>query len=346
MDAFNDTFLRACRRQPVSHVPVWFMRQAGRYQPEYQKIRESYSLFDITHNPEVCAQVTRLPVEQLGVDAAILFADIMTPLQPIGVNVDIKPGVGPVIESPIRSQADVAYLKDLEPAQDVPFIIDTVRLLKQQLHVPLIGFAGAPFTLASYLIEGGPSKNYHQTKAFMYAQPEAWWALMDKLAAMTASYLKAQIQAGAAAVQIFDSWVGALSKEDYRTYIAPVMHRIIRDIKAESDVPVIYFGVGAGHLLAEWNTLHVDVIGIDWRTDFRQARDQGVAKTLQGNLDPAMLLAPWEMIEAKVKKILDEGMGDPGFIFNLGHGVFPDVEADTLKRLTAFVHNYSKKMKA
>lgn len=346
MKSFNDTFLKACRKQSVPHVPVWFMRQAGRYQPEYRKIRESYSLFEITHHPEVCAQVTRLPVEQLGVDAAILFADIMTPLQPMGVDVDIKPGVGPVIEQPIRSKKDVDRLSNLDPQQGVPFIMETVGLLKEQLSVPLIGFAGAPFTLASYLIEGGPSKNYHQTKAFMYAEPEAWQALMNKLVTMTAAYLKAQIRSGAAAVQIFDSWVGALSGEDYHTYIAPVMSRIVREIKVESDVPVIYFGVGAGHLLDEWNELDVDVIGMDWRTDFRQAREQGVDKTLQGNLDPALLLAPWEMIEARVKKILDEGMKEPGFIFNLGHGVFPEVQAETLKRLTDFVHEYSAMVKA
>lgn len=341
MEAFNDTFLKACRKQPVSHIPVWFMRQAGRYQPEYQKIRQSYSLFEITHHPEVCAQVTRLPVEQLGVDAAILFADIMTPLQPMGVDVDIKPGVGPVIAKPIQSKADVDRLRPLDPGRDVSFIMETVKLLKEQLNVPLIGFAGAPFTLASYLIEGGPSKNYHQTKAFMYSKPEAWQALMDRLADMTAAYLQAQIRAGAAAVQIFDSWVGALSDEDYHAYIAPVMDRIVREIKGASDTPVIYFGVGASHLLNEWNALDVDVIGMDWRCDIRGARNKGINKTLQGNLDPAMLLAPWEKIERKVKEILDQGMAEPGFIFNLGHGVFPDVQVETLKRLTDFVHDYS-----
>ncbi|HEX6922369.1 MAG TPA: uroporphyrinogen decarboxylase [Bacillales bacterium] len=340
---FNDTFLKACRQQPVTHAPVWYMRQAGRYQPEYRKIRERYSLFEITHHPEVCAEVTRLPVEQLGVDAAILFADIMTPLVPIGVDVEIKSGIGPVIDNPIQSVSDVGKLGDLDPAKDVPFVTETIGLLKEQLNVPLIGFAGAPFTLASYMIEGGPSKNYHLTKGFMYAQPEAWQALMEKLGTMTAAYLKAQIAAGASAVQIFDSWVGALNREDYRTYIAPVMRRILGELKKESDVPVIYFGVGAGHLLEEWDALDTDVIGLDWRTSIKDARKRGVEKPVQGNLDPSMLLAPWDLIKPKVKEILDEGTTQPGFIFNLGHGVFPQVEADTLKRLTDFVHEYSER---
>lgn len=342
---FNDSFLKACRKQWIPYVPVWYMRQAGRYQPEYRKIREKYSLFEITHHPEVCAEVTRLPVEQLGVDAAILFADIMTPLVPMGVDVEIKSGVGPVINNPIQSLPDVGNLRELQPEKDVPFVMDTVTLLEKQLSVPLIGFAGAPFTLASYMIEGGPSKNYHLTKAFMYAQAQAWQALMDKLGTMTVTYLKAQIDAGAAAVQIFDSWVGALNSEDYRTYIAPVMKRIFSELKKESDVPVIYFGVGAGHLLKEWNALDVDVIGLDWRTSIRTARAEGIDKAVQGNLDPSILLAPWEMIETKVKNILDEGLEQPGFIFNLGHGVFPEVEPDTLKRLTNFVHEYTAKIK-
>ncbi|HEU5139806.1 MAG TPA: uroporphyrinogen decarboxylase [Bacillales bacterium] len=341
MMEFNDTFLKACRRQPVTHAPVWYMRQAGRYQPEYRKIRESYSLFEITHRPEVCAKVTRLPVEQLGVDAAILFADIMTPLVPIGVDVEIKSGIGPVIDNPIQSISDVNKLGELDPVKDVPFVTETVGLLNEQLNVPLIGFAGAPFTLASYMIEGGPSKNYHLTKAFMYAQPEAWQALMKKLGNLTITYLKAQIAAGASAVQIFDSWVGALNSEDYQTYIVPVMKRIFNELKKDTDVPVIYFGVGAGHLLEEWNVLDVDVIGLDWRTSIRNARERGVEKPVQGNLDPSMLLAPWDLIKPKVKAILDEGTEQPGFIFNLGHGVFPQVEADTLKRLTDYVHEYS-----
>jgi uroporphyrinogen decarboxylase len=337
---FDDTFLKACRKEEVFRTPVWYMRQAGRYQPEYRKIRESYSLFEITHRPEVCAQVTRLPVEQLGVDAAILFADIMTPLKPIGVDVDIKSGIGPVIANPVRSKDDIGLLGELDPESDVPYIIETVQLLKEQLSVPLIGFAGAPFTLASYMIEGGPSKDYHLTKAFMYSEPEAWQQLMGKLGRLTSTYLKAQIKAGARAVQIFDSWVGALCREDYRTYIEPVMQEILHELR-ETNVPVIYFGVGAGHLLQEWNKLDIDVMGLDWRTSIQSARGQDINKVIQGNLDPSLLLAPWEKIEAKTKEILDQGMHEPGFIFNLGHGVFPQVKSETLKRLTDLVHNYS-----
>ncbi|MFC4078024.1 uroporphyrinogen decarboxylase [Salinithrix halophila] len=340
---FNDTFLRACRQEAVDYTPVWYMRQAGRYQPEYRKIREKYSFFEMNEIPEVCVEVTRLPVEQLGVDAAILFADIMTPLKPIGVDVDIRSGIGPVIGNPIRHWEDVYRLGELDPESHLPFILDSIRMLEEQLTVPLIGFAGAPFTLASYMIEGGPSKNYHQTKGFMYAQPKAWEALMDKLASLTVTYLKAQIAAGAKAVQIFDSWVGALNREDYHRYVAPVMHRIFAEIKEASDVPTIYFGIGAGHLLTEWDRLPADVLGLDWRTTIDTAREElGIQKPLQGNLDPSLLLGPWEMIEDKAREILDQGAKHSGHIFNLGHGTYPEVRVETLQRLTAFIHDYSK----
>lgn len=339
--SFNDNFLRACRKEPTDHVPVWYMRQAGRYQPEYLKIREKYSFFEMNYIPEVCAEVTKLPVDQLGVDAAILFADIMTPLKPIGVDVNIESGIGPVISNPIRTVADVNRLHDLDPITHVPYIMEAIKILRQQLSVPLIGFAGAPFTLASYMIEGGPSKHYHKTKAFMYAVPETWQALMNKLADLTITYLRAQIGAGAQAVQVFDSWVGAVNDEDYRTYVAPVMHKIFSALK-ETGVPTIYFGVGAGHLLQEWNKLPVDVLGLDWRTTITSAREQGVEKALQGNLDPALLLAPWEMIESKTKEILDQGTEQPGYIFNLGHGVFPDAKVETLQKLTNYIHSYKR----
>lgn len=338
---FNDTFLKACRKEATDRVPVWYMRQAGRYQPEYRAIRAKYSFFEMNYIPEVCAEVTRLPVEQLGVDAAILFADIMTPLKPIGIDVNIESGIGPVIANPIESLADVQRLQELDPDTHVPYVLESIKILRQQLSVPLIGFAGAPFTLASYLIEGGPSKHYHKTKAFMYTQPEAWQALMDKLGEMTTTYLKAQIRAGAQAVQVFDSWVGALNAEDYRTYIAPVMTRIFSELRV-TDVPTIYFGVGAGHLLMEWNRLPVDVVGLDWRTSITAAREMGVTKALQGNLDPTLLLAPWEKLEAKAREILEEGTRAPGYIFNLGHGVFPDAQVETLQKLTRLIHSYKR----
>lgn len=337
----NETFLKAARGEQTDHVPVWYMRQAGRSQPEYRAIKEKYSLFEITHQPELCAYVTRLPVEQYNVDAAILYKDIMTPLPAIGVDVEIKAGIGPVISNPIRSLADVERLGEINPEADVPYVLDTIKLLtEEQLSVPLIGFAGAPFTLASYMIEGGPSKNYNKTKAFMYAEPKAWFALMDKLADTTITYVKSQIKAGARAIQIFDSWVGALNVVDYRTFIKPVMNRIFTELR-EENVPLIMFGVGASHLAMEWHDLPLDVVGLDWRLPISEAREKGITKTVQGNLDPAILLAPWEVIEERAKEILDQGMERPGYIFNLGHGVFPSVNPETLKRLTTFIHEYS-----
>lgn len=337
----NDTFLRAAKGEKTEHVPVWYMRQAGRSQPEYRAIKEKYTLFEITHQPELCAYVTKLPVDQYNNDAAILYKDIMSPLPALGVEVEIKSGVGPVIANPIRSIADVEKLGEINPEEDVPYVLDTIKLLTQeQLEVPLIGFAGAPFTIASYMIEGGPSKNYNKTKAFMHAEPKAWFALMDKLSDMTITYVKSQINAGAKAIQIFDSWVGALNVEDYRLFIKPTMNRIFSALR-EENVPLIMFGVGASHLAMEWHDLPLDVVGLDWRLPIREARERGITKAVQGNLDPALLLAPWEVIEAKAKEILDQGMERPGYIFNLGHGVFPDVNPETLKRLTAFVHEYS-----
>ncbi|WP_102347446.1 uroporphyrinogen decarboxylase [Bacillus sp. Marseille-P3661] len=338
---FNDTLLKAARGEKTDYVPCWYMRQAGRSQPEYRKLKEKYSLFEITHQPELCAYVTRLPVEQYDVDAAILYKDIMSPLPSIGVDVDIKSGIGPVISNPIRSMEDVEKLGEIDPESDVPYVLDTIKLLvNEQLSVPLIGFAGAPFTLASYMIEGGPSKNYNKTKAFMYSQPEAWFKLMDKLGTMTITYVKSQIDAGAKAVQIFDSWVGALNVADYRLFIKPIMNHIFTELR-EKNVPLIMFGVGASHLAQEWHDLPLDVVGLDWRMQIDEARKLGISKTVQGNLDPAILLAPWEVIEERAKAILDQGMKQPGYIFNLGHGVFPDVKVETLQKLTKFIHEYS-----
>ncbi|MGE7904139.1 uroporphyrinogen decarboxylase [Peribacillus sp. NPDC094092] len=341
----NDTFLKAARGEKADHVPVWYMRQAGRSQPEYRKLKEKYSLFEITHQPELCAYVTRLPVEQYDVDAAILYKDIMTPLPAIGVDVEIKSGIGPVISNPIQSVTDVEKLGELNPEKDIPYVLDTIKLLTtEQLSVPLIGFSGAPFTIASYMIEGGPSKNYNKTKAFMYSEPKAWFALMDKLADMIIVYVKSQIKAGVSAIQIFDSWVGALNVEDYRVFIKPIMTRIFSSLR-EENVPLIMFGVGASHLALEWNDLPIDVVGLDWRLPITEARQMGIQKTVQGNLDPALLLSSWDVIEERAKRILDQGMEQDGYIFNLGHGVFPSVNPETLKRLTAFIHEYSSKMK-
>lgn len=340
---FNDTILRAYRGEKTNYTPVWFMRQAGRSQKEYREIKKKYTLFEITHNPELCAYVTRLPVEQYNVDAAILYKDIMTPLPAMGIDVEIKSGIGPVIDNPIRELTDVEALKPLEPENDINYVLETIKILtEEQLNVPLIGFSGAPFTLASYMIEGGPSKNYAKTKALMYSEPKTWFALMDKLGEMIVTYVRAQIRAGASAIQIFDSWVGALNVADYRTYVKPIMELIFSELRGDQ-VPLIIFGVGAKHLLLEWNDLPVDVIGLDWRTSIVEARRLGVDKVLQGNLDPAILLADWDTIESRTKAIIDEGIEAGRHVFNLGHGVTPDVSQETLKKLTELVHSYSKR---
>lgn len=340
---FNDTILRAYNGEKTSHTPAWFMRQAGRSQKEYREIKKKYSLFEITHQPELCAYVTRLPVEQYGIDAAILYKDIMTPLPAIGIDVEIKSGIGPVIDNPIRSVQDIEALGELNPEQDIDYVLDTIKLLtEEQLTVPLIGFSGAPFTLASYMIEGGPSKNYAKTKALMYSEPKTWFTLMNKLAEMIIVYIRAQIKAGVRAIQIFDSWVGALNVDDYRTFIKPTMDYIFTELKKDN-VPLILFGIGAKHLLLEWNDLSVDVIGLDWRTSILEAREIGVTKVLQGNLDPAILLADWDTIESRTKAILDEGMQDGRHVFNLGHGVTPDITQETLKKLAHLVRTYSQR---
>lgn len=339
----NDTIIRAYRGEKTSYTPAWYMRQAGRSQKEYLEIRKKYTLFEITHNPEICAYVTRLPVENYGNDAAILYKDIMSPLPAMGVDVEIKAGIGPVIDNPIKTIADIEKLGTINPKEDVPYVLETIQLLTQeQLKVPLIGFSGAPFTLASYMIEGGPSKTYGKTKAFMYANEAAWFMLMDKLGDMVITYVRAQIEAGVQAIQIFDSWVGALNAADYRYYIKPVMQRIFTELKT-AGVPLILFGIHARHLLAEWDDLDVDVIGLDWRTSIPEARLLGVTKVLQGNLDPAILLADWEIIEARTKAILDDGMADGRHVFNLGHGVTPSVKPETLLKLTELIHTYSER---
>lgn len=341
--AFNDTILKAYRGEKTDYTPAWYMRQAGRSQKEYLEIRKNHTLFEITHNPELCAYVTRLPVENYNNDAAILYKDIMSPLPAMGVDVEIKSGVGPVIDNPIKTIDDIKKLTSLDPEADVPYVLDTIKLLTSgQLTVPLIGFSGAPFTLASYMIEGGPSKTYSETKAFMYSNPEAWFLLMDKLADMIIDYTKAQIHAGAQAIQIFDSWVGALNAADYRTFVKPTMEKIFTALQSEG-VPLIMFGIHARHLLTEWNDLPVDVLGLDWRTSIKEARELGVTKVLQGNLDPTILLGDWETIETRTKAILDEGMEDGKHVFNLGHGVTPNIKPSTLKKLTNLIHTYSKR---
>lgn len=330
-------FLRACRRQPAAHVPVWFMRQAGRCLPEYRAIRERAGMFDIMRDPALCAEVTMQPVRRLGVDAAIFFSDIVTPLLAIGVDVDIKPGVGPVFAEPIRSAADLKRLRPLEAEQDMPWVLESVRLLVAELEVPLIGFAGAPFTVASYLVEGGPSRDWRRTKTLMKADPQLWDGLMSRLADLALATLRAQISAGASAVQLFDSWAGALSPADYQAHVLPYSQRIFAGL-ADLDVPRIHFGVGTGELLSLMADAGPDVVGVDWRVPLDQGWARAGDKAVQGNLDPTWLLAPWEVTAAEARAVLDRAGGRAGHVFNLGHGVHQDTDPDQLRRLVDLVH--------
>ncbi|WP_248927429.1 uroporphyrinogen decarboxylase [Paenibacillus hamazuiensis] len=340
---YNDTFLRACKKDQVDTLPVWYMRQAGRYDPEYRKIKEKYSLLEICEQPELAAEVTMMPVKKLGVDAAILYSDIMNPVASLGVKFDIVKNVGPVIENPILTAKDVAALQPINVEKDLSHIIKTIEILVRELKVPLITFAGAPFTIASYLIEGRPSKSYIRTKTMMYSEPEVWFALMDKLGDMVITYLRSHIAAGAKAVQLFDSWVGALAPHDFEKYVLPTITRIFEGL-ADLPQPKIYFpGVSSGELLPYLSRIQADVIGLDWRVSISEGlRRTGGKFAVQGNLDPYVLTAPMNVIEQQAKAIIDEGVRQPGFIFNLGHGLFPEASLDKLKELTSFIHEYSK----
>lgn len=340
---FNDTFIKACRKQQVDQVPVWYMRQAGRYDPDYRKIKEKYSLLEICSQPELAAEVSLMPVKKLGVDAAILYSDIMNPVASIGIDFDIVKNIGPVIHNPIRSEQDIDRLRPINIEQDLSHVIKTIRILAGELTVPLITFAGAPFTIASYLIEGKPSRNYLLTKQMMYTEPTVWFKLMDKLGDMVIEYLKAHIAAGAEAVQLFDSWVGALSPEDFKTYVLPTIQRIFRALSHLPQPKIYYPGVSSGELLPLLNSIEADVIGIDWRVSIQEGRRRvGSRFAIQGNLDPGVLTAPMPVIEKYAKQMIDQGLEQPGYIFNLGHGLFPEASLDKLKELTAFVHEYSR----
>jgi uroporphyrinogen decarboxylase len=339
----NDLFLRACRGEPVSRVPVWYMRQAGRYDPDYRKIKEKYSLLEICKQPELAAEVSLMPVHKLGVDAAILYSDIMNPVASIGIDFDIVKDIGPVIHNPVRSVSDVDRLKPIDVEADLSHILETIKILDRELKVPLITFAGAPFTLASYIIEGRPSKTYLRTKELMYSEPQIWHRLMGKLADMAATYLRAHIRSGAKAVQLFDSWVGSLAPHDFKEFVLPHVESIFVKL-SDLDVPKIYFpGVSSGELLSHLVDLKCDVIGLDWRVPLSEGRRRTGGKfAIQGNLDPYVLTAPTPVIHEHARRLLDEGMREPGFIFNLGHGLFPEVSLEKLRDLTEFVHTYSE----
>jgi uroporphyrinogen decarboxylase len=344
-DLSEAPLLVAVRGGTPARVPAWFMRQAGRSLPEYRRVREGVPMLRACMTPELACEITLQPVRRYGVDAAILFSDIVVPLHAAGVDLDIVPGTGPVVASPVRTAADVAALPTLAPERVEP-VAQTVRLLVGELgETPLIGFAGAPFTLASYLVEGGPSRHHERTKALMHGDPDTWHALLDRLAELTLAFLRVQVAAGVDAVQLFDSWAGALSERDYREFVLPHSAKVLGGL-ADAGVPRIHFGVGTGELLAAMREAGADVVGVDWRVPLeeaarrlRAADPDGPAPVVQGNLDPALLLADWPVVEREVRRIVAEGRAAGGHVFNLGHGVLPQTDPEVLTRVTALVHD-------
>ncbi|HEY9555604.1 MAG TPA: uroporphyrinogen decarboxylase [Acidimicrobiales bacterium] len=337
-DLADAPLLRAARGLPASRVPVWFMRQAGRSLPEYRAVRGEGSILDAIHDPDLSAEITLQPVRRYGVDAAILYSDIVVPAHAIGFGVDVTPGVGPVVTEPFRSKADLARLRTYEPEVDAPYVGETVRNVVAELgDTPLIGFAGAPFTVASYLIEGAPSRTYGHTKAMMHAEPDLWRELLDRLADMAIASLLAQIDAGASAIQLFDSWAGALSPDVYEDLVLPASAKVFAAVEA-TGVPRIHFGVGTGELLPLMSAAGADVVGVDWRVPLDVARDRLPGKAVQGNLDPAVCLAPWEIVAERTRDVLRRNGGRPGHIFNLGHGVLPELDPGILAQVVELVH--------
>ena len=338
--SFESPFLAACRQQHVDdRVPVWFMRQAGRALPEYRQVRAGISMLDSCARPELVTEVTLQPVRRYGVDAAVFYSDIVVPLKAAGIELDIVPGTGPVIAEPIRSAADVRRIQPLSVEQ-LPYVTEAIRMLVSELReTPLIGFAGAPFTLASYLIEGGPSKDYAKTKALMISEPSVWHDLCTRLAQISATFLTAQVQAGARAIQLFDSWVGSLSAADYRESVLPHSAEVLETI-GQFGVPRIHFGVGTGELLGLMGLAGADVVGVDWRIPLDEASARlGHRYAVQGNLDPALLGAPWPVVAERTRAVLAAGAAAPGHIFNLGHGVPPGTDPDVLERIVDLVHD-------
>ncbi len=338
----DSAFLRAARSEPTPHTPVWFMRQAGRSLPEYLKIREGVSMLDSCMRPDLVVEITMQPVRRYGVDAAIFFSDIVLPIKAVGVDLDIVPGVGPVVAEPVRTMADVEAIPDLTP-DHVPYITEAVQGLVGELGAtPLIGFAGAPFTVASYLVEGGPSKEHARTKALMFGAPEIWAALMRKISGIAAAYLEVQVEAGASAVQLFDSWAGAVTRDDYRTHVQPWSTLVLERIGA-TGVPRIHFGVGTGEILDLMGDAGADVVGVDWRVPLTSGIDRVGGRAVQGNLDPTLVFAPTEVMLERAREVLEAGAAAPGHIFNLGHGVIPSTDPDQLARLTHFVQEHSRR---
>jgi len=344
--AVQGRFLRACRREPVDATPIWLMRQAGRYMPEYRTLREKYGILDLVKTPELACAVTMQPIVAFDVDAAIIFADILPPLEGMGLQLEFVRGEGPVIRNPIRTVADIDALRPPPPEAALGFTLEAIRLARRELdarRVPLIGFAGAPFTLACYAIEGGPSRHLVRVKQLMMNEPAAWDRLMTKLSTVAGEFLVAQARAGAQALQIFDSWCGELAPRDYRHRVLPHVTRTV-EIARTAGVPIILFGTGTAGMLTHLNTAGADVIGVDWRVDISDAwRQIGSDTAIQGNLDPVALLADWDETRARAKAILDQVGNRPGHIFNLGHGVLPETPVDQVRRLVDFVHEASKR---
>jgi uroporphyrinogen decarboxylase len=342
------TFLDACRRVKTPTTPVWFMRQAGRYMKEYQRLRAKRTILELCERPELAVEVTLQPVRAFSVDAAILFADILLPVRPMGVTLAFRQGEGPSLSPSVRTAKNVARLREFDPEEELGYVLEAVRLLRRELSgirrgrpVPLIGFAGAPFTLASYLIEGGPSDHYLKTKAMMHGAPKTWHALMAKLSRITARYLTAQLRAGAQAVQLFDSWVGALSREDYVRFVLPYSREVLKTVGA-SGVPTIHFGTGTSGFLEEFASAGSDVVGVDWRAPLDAAWSRIGQRAIQGNLDPTLLVSsPRAALKASVKRVLAEAGGRPGHIFNLGHGILPMTPVDNVAAVADWVHEFS-----
>ncbi|MDN4171449.1 uroporphyrinogen decarboxylase [Nocardioides sp. SOB77] len=335
----DSAFLKAARGEPVPHTPVWYMRQAGRSLPEYLRVREGVGMLESCMDPDLVTEITLQPVRRYGVDAAIFFSDIVLPLKAVGVDLDIKPGVGPVVASPVRTLADVEAIPDLT-AEHVPFITSAVHALVGELGAtPLIGFAGAPFTVASYLVEGGPSKEHAKTKAMMFGAPDVWDALMRKIAGIAAAYLSVQVAAGASAVQLFDSWAGALTPADYAEHVMPHSARVLA-AAGELGVPRIHFGVGTSNLLGLMGEAGADVVGVDWRTPLGSAIGVVGDRGVQGNLDPTLVFAPTDVMTRRAAEVIEAGRAAKGHIFNLGHGVIPSTDPAQLERLTEFVQSY------
>ncbi|HEY7948426.1 MAG TPA: uroporphyrinogen decarboxylase [Acidimicrobiales bacterium] len=340
MSVAESAFLRACRCEPTETVPVWFMRQAGRALPEYRAARGDGSILDAIGRPELAAELTMQPVRRYGVDAAVLFSDIVVPVAAVGFGVDVEPGRGPVVAEPFRRASDLARLRALDPEADTGYVLETIRLATAELDrigVPLIGFAGAPFTVASYLIEGGPSRTYRHTRALMAGDPGLFRRLLDTLAELALASLRSQVAAGVSAVQLFDSWAGALTAEEYETTVRPASRRVLEGM-AGLGVPRIHFGVGTGHLLPLMASAGADVVGVDWRTPLDEARRLiGPGYAVQGNLNPATCLDGWEAVRAEARDVMARG-GGVGHIFNLGHGVLPETDPAVLERLVDYVH--------